>query len=85
MQVRRFRPGLDYTVATAGGMGEAVQLEATLCFVDSEGEASEGAWGSDDVGGFQCYIAADEEATAAAETYRCLPACLPPCLSAGLQ
>lgn len=27
-QVRRFRPGLDYTVATAGGMGEVVQLEA---------------------------------------------------------
>lgn len=51
-------------------MGEAVQLEATLCYVDSEGEASEGSWGSDDVGGFQCYIAADEEATAAAETYR---------------
>jgi prolyl 3-hydroxylase /prolyl 3,4-dihydroxylase len=69
--VRRFRPGLDYTVATAGGMGAKVQLEATLCFVDSDGEAAQGAWGSDEVGGFQCYIAADEEATAAAETYRC--------------
>lgn len=80
MQVRRFRPGLDYTVATAGDMGESVQLEATLCFVGSEGEAAEGAWGSDEVGGFQCYIAADEEATAAAETYRydffcTLPSC----------
>jgi prolyl 3-hydroxylase /prolyl 3,4-dihydroxylase len=73
VQVRRFRPGLDYTVASAGGMGAAVQLEATLCFVDCEGEAAEGAWGSDEVGGFQCYIAADEEATAAAETYKHAP------------
>ena len=56
-----------------------MQLEATLCFVDSEGEAAEGAWGSDDVGGFQCYVAADKEATTAAETYRCMLACLPAC------
>lgn len=70
-QVRRFRPGLDYTVATAGGMGAAVQLEATLCFVSADTEDKAAAWGSDEVGGFQCYILADDDATAAAETYRC--------------
>eukprot|EP00892_Ulva_mutabilis_P005320 jgi/Ulvmu1/315/UM001_0319.1 len=68
--VRRFRPGLDYTVATAGGTGAAVQLEATLCFVSASREDEAAAWGSDEVGGFQCYILADDEAAAAAETYR---------------
>lgn len=81
-EVRRFRPGLDYTVATGGGLGAAAQLEATLCFVDAGSEDKAAAWGSDEVGGFQCYILADDEAMAAAETYRysslfvCARACL---------
>jgi len=70
MQVRRFRPGLDYTIAHFGVLSDRPQLDATLCFVDDGGEESRAAWASDDLGGFQCYILADEEANAAAETYR---------------
>ena len=87
--LRRFRPGVDYTVATGapvdtpvdtdvgnssnGGAAAAAapRLDATLCFVDDSDETAAAAWASDDVGGFQCYIAADDEADAAAETYRC--------------
>lgn len=32
-EVRRFRPGLDYTVAHYGGMTVEPRLDATLCFV----------------------------------------------------
>ena len=32
-EVRRFRPGLDYTVAHYGGMAKEARLDATLCFV----------------------------------------------------
>ena len=93
-EVRRFRPGLDYTVAHYGGMTKEPRLDATLCFVkdddssgaggsgvtagakvasadkdaecdddeeeeEEEGEA-EGPWSSGDVGGFECYIEAEE-------------------------
>lgn len=76
-RVRRFRPGLDYTVATAGlSAAAAPRLEATLCFVDDAGEAAAAAWASDDVGGFQSYILGDDEANTAAETYRCALPCL---------
>jgi hypothetical protein len=34
---RRFRPGLDYTVAHAGGMATSgALLDATLCFLDDD-------------------------------------------------
>jgi prolyl 3-hydroxylase /prolyl 3,4-dihydroxylase len=78
--LRRFRPGLDYTVATGAAHDSPPHitpasppplLDATLCFVDDDGEEKATAWASDDVGGFQCYIAADDEADAAAETYTC--------------
>lgn len=73
-ELRRFRPGLDYTVATgilsSEGAEAISRLDATLCFVDDEGESDALAWHSDEVGGFQCYIVSDEEANAAAETYR---------------
>jgi hypothetical protein len=73
-QLRRFRPGLDYTVATGVLASEGAEalprLDATLCFVDDEAESDALAWQSGEVGGFQCYIVADEEANAAAETYR---------------
>ena len=43
-EVRRFRAGLDYTVAHYGAMTKVPRLDATLCFVDEsigdeEGEA----------------------------------------------
>lgn len=92
--VRRFRPGLDYTVAYYGGMTDVPKLDATLCFVDTkvsldvstekpeeeEDEAENGIeegpmnpWDDGDVGGFECYLAADisnEDETDAAEVYR---------------
>lgn len=91
-EVRRFRPGLDYTVATGGGLGAAAQLEATLCFVDAGSEDKAAAWGSDEVGGFQCYILADDDAMAAAETYRyphvtpcCVRVCVCVCACASMS
>jgi prolyl 3-hydroxylase /prolyl 3,4-dihydroxylase len=52
-EVRRFRPGLDYTVAYYGVMTTAPRLDATLCFVSEEDEGpaviEEGA--SDDSSG----------------------------------
>ena len=33
-EVRRFRAGLDYTVAHYGAMTKVPRLDATLCFVD---------------------------------------------------
>ena len=39
-EIRRFRPGMDYTVAHYGAMTKIPRLDATLCFVD-EGERSD--------------------------------------------
>ena len=73
-EVRRFRPGLDYTVAHHGILTTDPRLDATLCFVDDEGEEASSAWDFGEVGGFECYIAADEEGVAAgaatAEVYK---------------
>lgn len=75
-EVRRFRAGIDYTVAHHGTMVETPMLDATLCFVkvneDDEEEADAELWESGDAGGFECYIEADEDADAAAtaEVYR---------------
>ena len=74
-RVRRFRPGLDYTVAHYGILTQTAVLDATLCFAagsgkqlmyDEVGDAINGdeddaVWDSGDAGGFECYIAADEE------------------------
>lgn len=35
-EVRRFRPGLDYSVAYFGAMTTVARLDATLCFVDEK-------------------------------------------------
>lgn len=35
-EVRRFRPGLDYTVAHYGAMTKIPRLDATLCFVNDD-------------------------------------------------
>lgn len=71
-EVRRFRPGLDYTVAHYGTMVEESRLDATLCVCSVKDEDEAEAWESGDVGGFECYIEADADADAAAtaEVYR---------------
>eukprot|EP00435_Cladocopium_sp_Y103_P032166 s2722_g8.t1 len=65
-QVRRFRPGLDYTVAARGAQDtDEADLDAILCFAmggsEEEASAATEAWASEEVGGFECYLAADEE------------------------
>jgi hypothetical protein len=74
-RVRRFRPGLDYTVAHYGILTTQPVLDATLCFcagtgeqcrVDEEtgdllGTDADAIWASGDCGGFECYIEADDD------------------------
>ncbi|GAB4821858.1 hypothetical protein N2152v2_008904 [Parachlorella kessleri] len=70
-EVRRFRPGLDYTVAHYGLLTKDPQLDAVLCFVDDRGEEDKTNWGDGEVGGFEAYLLADESSTVeAAEAYR---------------
>ena len=89
-EARRFRPGLDYTLAHVGTLREELTIDATLCFVPAADAAATTSgdtaaaqkselaagrlWASGDVGGFECYVAADggeETKTAkAAEVYR---------------
>ena len=68
--VRRFRPGLDYTIAHYGILTKQPVLDATMCFVCGSGKQSLGEegddeddilWQSDDTGGFECYISADDD------------------------
>jgi hypothetical protein len=80
-RVRRFRPGFDYTVAHYGILTKKCVLDATLCFVegtgnqcqyDSEteeliGTDDDAMWDSGDYGGFEVYIAADDEGSGAAK------------------
>lgn len=76
-QVRRFRPGLDYTVAHYGTLAVpgCEALDVSLCFVEEEQTAlDKRLWRSGDCGGFDCYIglaeAPDaERAMRTAETY----------------
>jgi hypothetical protein len=68
--VRRFRPGLDYTLAHVSTACDAVSLDATLSFVASA-PAALAQWDSGDVGGFECHVEASaEDAHGAAEVYR---------------
>jgi len=67
-EVRRFRPGLDYTLAHVGTLQAASTLEASLAFVADDPDDAQ-MWDSGDVGGFECYVpSADDEG--AAEVYR---------------
>ena len=73
-KIRRFRPGLDYTVAHYGILTTNAVLDATLCFCSGNGDQctfdeetgdligsdDDAVWESGDVGGFECYISADE-------------------------
>ena len=67
-QIRRFRPGLDYTVAHYGLLLEQSVLDATMCFVYDDNDDKD-VWESGDVGGFECYIEADDGEDDAADEY----------------
>jgi len=71
-EARRFRPGLDYTVAHYGILTKDPRLDASLSFVDDGRKGRKAAWDSGDVGGFGCYIKAEEgnDGAEAAESYR---------------
>lgn len=68
-EIRRFRPGLDYTIATLQNCVSAVQeLDVCLTIVD---DSDADLWGSEEVGGFESYVEADAEETEEnAEVYR---------------
>ena len=63
-ECRRFRAGADYTVAYHKLLEPDTRLDATLSFV----EPSQG-WATGDIGGFECYIAAESSDLVAAEAY----------------
>ncbi|KAJ3166725.1 hypothetical protein HDU88_003208 [Geranomyces variabilis] len=54
---RRFRPGLDYTLAWSDSIRV---LDATLCLAPRPTREAEAAWVSDEVGGYECYMAPHE-------------------------
>ncbi|KAJ3039827.1 hypothetical protein HDV00_011735 [Rhizophlyctis rosea] len=51
---RRFRPGLDYTLATSSGTRQI--LDATLCLATHTSPSDSDLWASDEVGGYDCYM-----------------------------
>jgi len=69
LEIRRFRPGLDYTVAARAEASkeDCAELDATLAFVGMQ-EGAEEAWNSEEVGGFESYLAADEDKVESVET-----------------
>lgn len=69
VEARRFRPGLDYTVAaraTAPATDRA-ELDATLVFVQDGDAERVKIWEEEEVGGFESYIAEDDDETAEAQ------------------
>jgi hypothetical protein len=74
-EVRRFRPGLDYTVAHYGVLTKDPQLDAVLCFVtELAGTDDKEVWDGGEVGGFEAYLLADEDGEAA-EVYKAVSGC----------
>ncbi|EKX44746.1 hypothetical protein GUITHDRAFT_139548 [Guillardia theta CCMP2712] len=78
-ECRRFRPGLDYTVAHYGSICKQGRLNLVWCTVDDQYDGEKSIrkekmskqdkmdlWSSGDVGGFECYVEAEEETTAEA-------------------
>lgn len=57
---RRFRPGLDYTVAHFGGLSIDTRLDVVLCVVNDKDDSDEEIWASGEVGGYEAYLLADE-------------------------
>ena len=69
VEARRFRPGLDYTLAH--NICREQRLDATLGFVDAQGEEEAAAWDLGEVGGYECYMMAEtDETNAEAEVYK---------------
>lgn len=60
-EVRRFRPGLDYSVAHFGAIQTEACLDAVLCIVDEADAENEEAWAGGEVGGYESYLLADED------------------------
>ncbi|TPX72326.1 hypothetical protein SpCBS45565_g00609 [Spizellomyces sp. 'palustris'] len=54
---RRFRPGLDYTLAWSS---PTQLLDATLCFATRKKTEDAAAWESDELGGYECHMAPHE-------------------------
>eukprot|EP00201_Polytomella_parva_P018149 CAMPEP_0175071454 /NCGR_PEP_ID=MMETSP0052_2-20121109/19253_1 /TAXON_ID=51329 ORGANISM="Polytomella parva, Strain SAG 63-3" /NCGR_SAMPLE_ID=MMETSP0052_2 /ASSEMBLY_ACC=CAM_ASM_000194 /LENGTH=546 /DNA_ID=CAMNT_0016338629 /DNA_START=56 /DNA_END=1693 /DNA_ORIENTATION=+ len=71
-EVRRFRAGLDYTVAHYGIITKDPRLDVVLTFVDDATKDDATTWDSGEMGGFEAYLLAetDDESAAAAEVYR---------------
>ena len=69
-EVRRFRPGLDYTVAHYGCLTKDPRLDAVLCFVADGAEGAAEAWESGELGGYEAYLLAEEDEDGPAEVYR---------------
>jgi len=69
-EARRFRPGLDYTVAHYGCLTQDPRLDAVLCFVADGAEGASEAWESGEMGGYEAYLLADEDEEKPAEVYR---------------
>jgi len=76
-EARRFRAGLDYTVAHYGSVTKEACLDAVICVVDEEADQHGTAedkrekWGSQDVGGYECYLMAEDDIAAeASDVYR---------------
>lgn len=77
VSIRRFRPGMDYTLAHAGQMLKAKALkrapvlDASFVVVPPAKPGAErarraaAAWDSGDVGGFECLVPRDDSSTAA--------------------
>lgn len=58
-------------MAHYGRITQEGRLDATLAFVDDVGEPKQMAWDGGEVGGFECYLAAeDEQEGGAADVYR---------------
>lgn len=58
-EARRFRPGHDFTLATANSRGQAI-LDVTLCLATTPTEKDAEKWESCEYGGYECYMAAHE-------------------------
>ena len=68
-EVRRFRPGLDYTVAHYGALTKDPRLDVVLTFVNQDSMSS-ASWADGECGGFEAYLLADEDEDGPAEVYR---------------
>ena len=69
VEARRFRPGLDYTLAHS--TARESRLDATLCFVDASTADKKASWDFGEVGGYECYMLPEtDEGNRDAAVYR---------------